>query len=194
LRGLGVRPDDRVAICAERSLEMIVGLLAVLKAGGAYVPLDAAYPAERLRFIIKDSAPAALITQSHLKKLFVGIDESLPVLDLTAATPPWQGRPETNPVVNAIGLGPQHLAYIVYTSGSAGMPKGVLVTHLNVVRLVRNTNYVDFTPPLTIGYLSNVAFDAATFEVWGALVNGCRLAIIPRSDVLAPENLALQLQ
>ncbi len=194
LRELGVRPDDRVAICVERSLEMIIALLAVLKAGGAYVPLDPAYPVERLRFMIEDSAPAALLTQSHLEKLFAGIDDNLPVLDLTAATPPWQEHPETNPVPNTIGLGPQHLAYVVYTSGSTGSPKGVLVTHLNVVRLVQNTNYVDFTPPQTIGHLSSVAFDAATFEIWGALLNGCRLAVIPRFDVLAPENLALQLQ
>jgi amino acid adenylation domain-containing protein len=194
LRELGVRPDDRVAICAERSLEMVVGLLAVLKAGGAYVPLDPAYPVERLRFMIEDSAPAALLTQSHLEKLFAGIDGSLPVLDLASATPPWQEHPETNPARHAIGLGAQQLAYVIYTSGSTGTAKGVLVTHLNVVRLVKNTNYVDFTPPLTIGHLSNTAFDAATFEVWGALLNGCRLAVIPRFDVLAPETLALQLQ
>jgi amino acid adenylation domain-containing protein len=189
-----VRPDDRVAICAERSLEMVVGLLAVLKAGGAYVPLDPAYPIERLRFMIEDSAPAALLTQSHLEKLFAGIDGSLPVLDLASATPVWQEHPETNPARHAIGFGAQQLAYVIYTSGSTGTAKGVLVTHLNVVRLVKNTNYVDFTPPLTIGHLSNTAFDAATFEVWGALLNGCRLAVIPRFDALAPETLALQLQ
>ncbi|HEY2360413.1 MAG TPA: amino acid adenylation domain-containing protein [Candidatus Angelobacter sp.] len=194
LRELGVRPDDRVAICAERDLEMIIALVAVLKAGGAYVPLDPAYPAERLRFMLEDSAPVVLLTSSHLKNLFVGIGDSLPVLDLTAATPPWQERPETNPARDAMGLDPQHLAYVIYTSGSTGTPKGVLVTHLNVVRLVRNTNYVDFTPPQTIGQLSSVAFDAATFEVWGALLNGCRLAMIPRFDVLAPETLARQLQ
>ncbi|HEY6351382.1 MAG TPA: condensation domain-containing protein, partial [Candidatus Angelobacter sp.] len=194
LRELGVRADERVAICAERSLEMVVGLLGVLKAGGAYVPLDPAYPAERLRFMIEDSEPVALLTQSHLAKLFVGIDDSLPVLDLAAATPPWQEHPETNPAADAIGVGPQQLAYVIYTSGSTGTPKGVLVTHLNVVRLVQNSNYVDFTPPLTIGHMSNVSFDAATFEVWGALLNGCRLAVIPRFDVLAPESLALQLE
>ncbi|HEY6351239.1 MAG TPA: amino acid adenylation domain-containing protein, partial [Candidatus Angelobacter sp.] len=194
LQGLGVGPDVLVGVCLERSLEMVLALLGVLKAGGAYVPLDPAYPVERLRFMIEDSAPAALLTQSHLEKLFVGSDDSLPVLDLASATPPWQEHPETNPAPDAIGLGPQHLAYVIYTSGSTGTAKGVLVTHLNVVRLVQNTNYVDFTPPLTIGHLSNVAFDAATFEVWGALLNGCRLAVIPRFDVLVPENLAVQLQ
>src|SRR4029077_6138044 len=194
LRKLGVKPDDLIGVCIERSVEMVVGLLGVLKAGGAYVPLDPEYPVERLRFMIEDSAAAALLTQSHLEKLFVGIGDSLPVLDLASATPPWQEHPETNPARDAMGVGPQHLAYVVYTSGSTGTPKGVLVTHLNVVRLVQNTNYVDFTPPLTIGHLSNVAFDAATFEVWGALLNGCRLAVIPRFDVLVPENLALQLE
>ena len=82
LRDLGVRPDDRVAICAERSLEMVVALLAILKAGGAYVPLDPSYPVERLRFMLEDSAPAALLTQGHLARLVPGISETFPALDL----------------------------------------------------------------------------------------------------------------
>ena len=85
LRGLGVKPDDRVAICVERSLEMVIALMAVLKAGGAYVPLDPAYPPERLRFMIEDSAPLALLTQSHLRELFAGLADDLPVLDLADA-------------------------------------------------------------------------------------------------------------
>jgi non-ribosomal peptide synthetase component F len=190
---LGVKPDARVALCLERGSEMIVALLAVLKAGGAYVPLDPTYPVERLRFMLEDSEPVVLLTQSHLRELFTELDDALPVLD-SADAAAWQERPDTNPDREHIGLGPNHLAYVIYTSGSTGNPKGVLVTHLNVVRLVKSTNYVDFTPALTIGHLSNVAFDAATFEVWGALANGCRLAVIPRFDALAPQELALQLQ
>ena len=125
---LGVRPDDRVAICVERGLEMIVALLAVLKAGGAYVPLDPAYPAERLRFMLEDSAPVALLTQSHLEGLFSGLGDGLPVLDL-AGRPLWQEQPETNPDPGGIGLTPDHLAYVIYTSGSTGQPKGVMVQH-----------------------------------------------------------------
>ena len=129
LRELGVKPDDRVAICVERSLEMIVALMAVLKAGGAYVPLDPAYPIERLRFMLEDAAPVALLTQGHLTELFDGLDEKLPVLDLTAAAPAWNSLPDTNPDPDAFGLNPNHLAYIIYTSGSTGNPKGVMVQH-----------------------------------------------------------------
>ena len=125
LRTLGVKPDTRVAICVERSLEMMVGLLAILKAGGAYVPLDPAYPVERLRFMLQDSAPVALLTQEHLVGLFADVAEVLPVLDLGVATPPWDEMPVSNPDPGAVGLTSRHLAYIIYTSGSTGMPKGV---------------------------------------------------------------------
>ena len=121
-------PDARVAICVERSLEMVVALLAVLKAGGAYVPLDPAYPAERLRYMLEDSAPVALVTQGYLEGLrgsrncrcwiwrmrFCGADQ-----------------PETNPEGDA-GLRPEHLAYVIYTSGSTGAPKGVMNEHRGV--------------------------------------------------------------
>ena len=127
LRELGVRPDDRVAICVERGFAMIVALLAVLKAGGAYVPLDPAYPVERLRFMIQDAEPVSLLTQSHLKSLFSGISDGLPVLDLTTTKPAWQHLPETNPDPDC--LTPNHLAYVIYTSGSTGNPKGVAVEH-----------------------------------------------------------------
>src|SRR5208282_6736887 len=85
LRELGVKPEARVAICLERGLEMIVGLLAVLKAGGAYVPLDPGYPEERLRYMLEDSAPVALLTQASLRGIFSGLREELTVLDLDAA-------------------------------------------------------------------------------------------------------------
>jgi len=94
LRALGVKPEMRVAICADRGLEMLVALLAVFKAGGAYVPLDPQYPAERLAFVLEDAAPVVLLTQGHLAKLFAG-DGSRTILDLTAATE-WQDAPETN--------------------------------------------------------------------------------------------------
>ncbi len=194
LRELGVKPEERVGICVERSVEMVVGVVGVLKAGGAYVPLDPGYPAERLRYMIEDSAPVVLLTQGHLEKWWAGMGDSVRVLDLGSASPPWREHAESSPARDGIGADPQHLAYVIYTSGSTGTPKGVMVTHRNVVGLVRNTSYVDFAPLLTIGHLSNPAFDAATFEVWGALLNGCRLAVIPRFDVLEPEKLAMQLQ
>ena len=132
LRGLGVKPDARVAICVERGLEMIVGLLAVLKAGGAYVPLDPAYPAQRLSYMLEDSGPAVLLTQGHLEELFPEVRDRLPMIDLAAEAPPWREQPETNPERAGVGLTPEHLAYVIYTSGSTGMPKGVMIEHRNL--------------------------------------------------------------
>ena len=182
LRELGVKPDDRVAICVERGFEMIVALLAILKAGGAYVPLDPAYPSDRLRFMLEDSAPVALLTQAHLAELFSETTGILPVVDLNAPTL-WGRQPETNPDPAAIGLTAHHLAYVIYTSGSTGMPKGVMVQHGNVTRLVCNTNYINFQTKDVIAQASNTSFDAATFEIWGALLNGSRLVILDQ-DVL----------
>ena len=120
LRELGVRPDDRVAICVERGFEMIVALLAVLKAGGAYVPLDPAYPVERLRFMLEDSAPVALLTQTPSgRAVSPGIDDSLPVLDLDDPDSPGQEARE-QPRSRCYRAHPHHLAYVIYTSGSTG--------------------------------------------------------------------------
>ena len=133
LRRLGVKPDARVGICVERGLEMVVGLLGVLKAGGAYVPLDPAYPEERLRWMLEDSAPVALLTQGHLEGLYTGLSEALPVVDLSAPVGVWSSESDTNLECAAIGLTSEHLAYIIYTSGSTGTPKGVMVEHRNLL-------------------------------------------------------------
>ncbi|HEU4885849.1 MAG TPA: condensation domain-containing protein, partial [Longimicrobium sp.] len=119
LRSLGVGPDARVAVSVERSTEMVVALLAVMKAGGAYVPLDPAHPAERLEYMLADSAPVAVLTQKHLRDRMG--NPGVPVLEMDADTPEWAGRPATNPAVE--GLTPAHLAYVIYTSGSTGRPK-----------------------------------------------------------------------
>src|SRR5206468_12234975 len=103
------------------------GLLGILKAGGAYVPLDPAYPVERLRYMLEDSSPTVLLTQSHLKELFTGLRDALPIIDLADEIPPWRDRLDTDVDRAAVGLTPQHLAYIIYTSGSTGTPKGVAV-------------------------------------------------------------------
>ncbi|WP_459167324.1 condensation domain-containing protein, partial [Pectobacterium brasiliense] len=117
LLSLGVKPDDRVALCVERSLEMMVGLLGILKAGAAYVPMDPAYPAERLAYMLDDAAPVALLTQSAQ---VAPLSSTLPIVLLD--TPASSDYPDTNPVVQ--GLNATHLAYVIYTSGSTGKPKG----------------------------------------------------------------------
>jgi hypothetical protein len=164
LRELGVEPDARVAICVERGFEMIVALLAVLKAGAAYVPLDPAYPAERLRFMLDDSTPVALLTQSHLAALFSGLDHALPVIDLTAATPVWNNFPDSNPDPDTIGLNSHHLAYVIYTSGSTGQPKGVMVEHQGLCNLVIAQTYgFAVTTHSRVLQFSSFSFDAC---VW----------------------------
>ncbi|MBV9107798.1 MAG: AMP-binding protein, partial [Gemmatimonadetes bacterium] len=127
LRALGVGPEARVAICVERGLEMMVGLLAVLKAGGAYVPLDPAYPAERLRYMLADSRPAVLLTRASILAAEEGLIEGLDLIVLDFDAPAWREQPATNPERGA--LDPGNLAYVTYTSGSTGRPKGVMVAH-----------------------------------------------------------------
>ncbi|MDP9024881.1 MAG: condensation domain-containing protein, partial [Candidatus Eremiobacteraeota bacterium] len=124
LRSLGVVPDTRVAICVERSLEMIVGLLAVLKAGGAYVPLDPSYPADRLRYMLEDSAPVAVLTHGAVVGFVTEMlyASGAPVVDLERDVSRWAGESAAN--VERSGLLPEHLAYVIYTSGTTGRPKG----------------------------------------------------------------------
>ncbi|HEX4714025.1 MAG TPA: condensation domain-containing protein, partial [Ktedonobacteraceae bacterium] len=173
LRELGVRPDTPVALCVERGLEMIVGLLAVLKAGGAYVPLDPAYPLDRLRFMLDDSAPVALLTQTRLRATLPELSDTLPLLDLDASTPPWHLQPDTNPDPIAIGLTPQHLAYIIYTSGSTGLPKGVMVEHRSVCnRLVWMQSAYHLDLHAVVLQRTPFSFDVSVWEFFCTLITG----------------------
>jgi len=192
LRRCGVSAETRVGACLERSIAMVVAMLAILKAGGVYVPLDAEYPAERLALMIEDAAAGIVVTDGRLRNcLPAEATQFVLVVDIDGDDAAIAEESGENP---GLGIDSRQLAYVMYTSGSTGKPKGVMVTHHNVVRLVRKTNYVEFDPSLVIGHVSNVVFDASTFEVWGALLNGCRLAVIPKWNVLAPEVLHGQLR
>ena len=188
LRSLGVGAEVRVGLGMERSLEMIIGMLAILKAGGAYVPLDPAQPAERLLGMAEDSGARVILANQNLNwsppagARVVRLDNSEPPF----APPPAADRPE--------GAGAEGLAYVMYTSGSTGRPKGVCVPHRAIVRLVRDTDYVRLGPADVVAQASNTGFDAATFEIWGALLNGARLEILPLATLLAPGLLAAQLR
>ncbi|MFM8277521.1 MAG: condensation domain-containing protein, partial [Cyanobium sp.] len=120
LMDLGVRPDDRVAIGVERSVEMVVGLLAILKAGGAYVPLDPSYPAERLAFMLEDSGPVALLVHGSTLERMAPLAGGVPIVHLDTDAPDWVERSAANPNSVAQGLTSNHLAYVIYTSGSTG--------------------------------------------------------------------------
>lgn len=173
MRSLGVGPETCVGVCSERSLEMVVALLAVLKAGGAYVPLDPEHPAERLRLIIEETAvPAVLVSATMTRRMRASTAARLIPLDLDH--PAVARQPRTAP---RSGATPQSLAYVMYTSGSTGTPKGVMVEHRNVVRLVRPATYARLAPDEVLLQLAPLSFDASTFEVWGALLNGARLAV-----------------
>jgi amino acid adenylation domain-containing protein len=186
LRELGVGPDARVAVCLERGLELIVAMLGVLKAGGAYVPLDPAYPDERLRCMLEDCAPVALLTKGHLRPPFASLNETVPVLDMGSATHGWKDHPETDLEAASLGLTSRHLAYVIYTSGSTGTPKGVMVPHRAINRLVLNNGYAKFEASDRVAFASNPAFDAATLEVWAPLLNGGRIVVISQDVLLEP--------
>ncbi|OYQ66582.1 non-ribosomal peptide synthetase [Pseudanabaena sp. SR411] len=174
LRGLGIGADSLVGIYIERSLETIIGILGILKAGGAYVPLDPSYPPERLAFMVADTQVSVLLTQQKLVEQLPPSNAQVVCLDTD-----WQAialQSQENPTCNVT---PDNLAYVIYTSGSTGIPKGVSVVHRGVVRLVKNANYADFSPDQIFLQLAPLAFDASTFEVWGALLNGARLVLFP---------------
>jgi fengycin family lipopeptide synthetase B len=174
LRSLGVGPEVCVGLYMERSLDLVVSILAILKAGGAYVPLDLAYPADRLAFMLADTRALVLLTQQQL------ID-SLPVhaATLVALDADWPAIAQQSAADPASGATASSLAYVMYTSGSTGRPKGVSVTHRSVVRLVQATNYVELTSDDIVLQFAPSAFDAATFEVWSSLLNAARLVIFP---------------
>jgi amino acid adenylation domain-containing protein len=181
---LGVGPDVRVGVLLERSAELIVSILAVLKAGGCYVPLDPGYPPERLRLMLADSGARVLLSRGGLASVIPGSD--LDVVHLDQAADALASEPIEAP---RSGAAAENLAYIVYTSGSTGKPKGVMVAHRHVVQLVVETDYVRIRPGDRIAQASNAAFDALTFEAWGAFLNGATLVGIPRDVLLSPPAL-----
>ena len=185
LRKCGVGPDALVGICMERSIDMVISLLGVLKAGAAYLPLDPAYPKERLKFMIEDSNTTTLITRNNHLKYFVECLVKKICLDND------RNLISTYSVENLSNLTHEEsLAYIIYTSGSTGRPKGVCILHKAINSLVINTNYIRFKSTDVVAQVSNFSFDAATFEIWGALLNGACLVLIANKIVLSPDEFA----
>jgi len=174
IRAAGVGAGHRVGVLMDRSMEMIVALLAILKAGGAYVPLDRLAPAERLAFMLADTEIGVLLTETRMLSRLPA--SAVGVIPVDAEWDAVAARPSTRLESTAGG---DDLAYVTYTSGSTGAPKGVAVTHRNVVRLVRGTSYARFGPEEVVLQLTALSFDVSTFEIWGALLNGGRLVMAP---------------
>jgi amino acid adenylation domain-containing protein len=189
LQKMGVGVGTLVAMCVERSLETIVAMLGILKAGGVYVPLDPGYPQERLVWMLEDTNAPVLLTQSHL------IDR-LPVerTQLIYMDANWGTDVELDALCPKINLDSSNLAYINYTSGSTGRPKGVVIPHCGVMRLVLGSNYTPLDRHQRILQLAPISFDAATFEIWGALLNGGCCVLFPDNGIPDPKNLGMAIK
>ncbi|MBN8472056.1 amino acid adenylation domain-containing protein [Corallococcus exiguus] len=188
LRGLGVSTDSRVAMALERSVELIVSLLAILKAGGAYVPLDTAYPRERLAAMVEDSRPRVLITTRALLEQIPAEGLATVLVDEVSLL----GEPVHAPPLTAL---PQSLAYIDFTSGSTGRPKGVGTPQASVLRTLFGVDYAHLGPEETFLLIAPISFDASTLELWGPLLHGGRLVVFPPhppSDVRELESVLMK--
>ena len=173
--GLG----DSVAMYLDKSLEAIVSIIATLKLGACYMPIDISYPEDRIKFMINDAKAKVLLTTSNLN---FNIDINIPKIIVDLNSDIYSKNTDFMPPK----IKPSDLAYIIYTSGSTGKPKGVMVCHKNIVRLVKNTNYITFSKGDRILQTGSIAFDASTFEIWGALLNGLELFLLKKEDLLNP--------
>src|ERR1700677_644187 len=189
----GVGPQTLVAVALGRSAELVVALLAVVKAGGAYLPVGPSYPAERIGFMLADARPAVLVTS-------LGVQEQLPPQDTVArvvlddpamvAEISGSGDADLTDAERARRLDPQHPAYVIYTSGSTGSPKGVIVPHMNVVRLFGAVqDRFDFGAGDVWAWFHSFAFDFSVWELWGALLYGGRLVVVPFGVSRSPREL-----
>ena len=186
LRRLGIQPDDRVALYAERSVDMVVALLGILKAGGAYVPLDPSYPAERLAFMLQDSAPRALLTQSALSARVPQSNLPTIVLDAEGDAADIAAQADINIDPAVIGLTPQHLAYLIYTSGSTGTPKGVMNQHGGLCNLARAQSMAfEVGADSRVLQFASFSFDASISEIVMALSSGASL-VLAAADAMLP--------
>ncbi|RKG91961.1 non-ribosomal peptide synthetase [Corallococcus terminator] len=185
LKGQGVGRETRqVGVCLPRGIDLIVSLVAILKAGGAYVPLDPDYPSERLAFMAADARLHRIITDTTLAPRIPA--DGVETLRIDALEP----TSHADSPFDARGFHPAEPAYVIYTSGSTGRPKGVCVPHQAVLRLVMDADYIPFGPDDRVAQAATVSFDASTFELWGALLNGATLVLFSKEEIIEPATLA----
>jgi amino acid adenylation domain-containing protein len=162
----GVKPGDKVAVCTERTVDVVIALLAILKAGAAYLPIEASYPTDRIKFMLNDAGVTLAVADDANRQLFGG------QVKVMSTAPAAAVMRAPLPTVTA-----NDLAYVIYTSGSTGTPKGALIEHAGIVRLVCDVSYVRLDREQVLLHAAPVAFDASTFEIWGALLTGGRVVI-----------------
>ncbi len=189
LHANGCTPGARVGVMLRRGIDAIAAFLAVLKAGAGYVPLDPDYPDDRLGLMCTDSDVRLVITDTATGRP-LPIDAVRTIL-LDQAADALAALPDVAPAGDCRG---SDLAYVIYTSGSTGRPKGVMVEHRSILRLVRGSDYVRFGPHERIAQASHTSFDAATFEIWGALLNGGQVCVIDTDTLLDAAALGRQLR
>ncbi|MDT5151720.1 MAG: hypothetical protein QOI01_3453, partial [Mycobacterium sp.] len=182
LSGHGAGPGECVALLMERSAEAIIAILAVLKTGAAYLPIDPAHPSARVEFMVADAAPIAAITTAGLAARFDGCGLAIVDVDDPAV--------HTQPSTVLPPPEPDDIAHVIYTSGTTGIPKGVAVTHHNVTRLFDSMDLrLELTPEQVWTQCHSYAFDYSVWEIWGALLHGGRLVVVPESVAASPEDL-----
>jgi amino acid adenylation domain-containing protein len=189
LQGLGVGPSTLVGVCMERSARMVVGFLGILKSGGAYVPFDPSYPKERLSLMFADTQVPVVLTEEATLDTLPDHEARVVCLDRD-----WETIAHEESTLPDDHLGVEALAYVMYTSGSTGHPKGIAVPHRAINRLVRNTDYVQLGSGDRVAQVSNASFDAATFEIWGALLNGASLIGFCKDELLSLQDFATRLR
>ncbi|KUJ38446.1 MULTISPECIES: non-ribosomal peptide synthetase [Streptomyces] len=185
----GAAPGDHVAVCLPRGSEVVVAMLAVLKAGCAYVPIAADYPADRIAFLLEDTAAPLCLTERPLRDRLPDGSAKYLCLDEEAAA--LAALPAGGPQVT---VGADTAAYVIYTSGSTGRPKGVVVEHRSIVRLISDPDYAPLAADDVVAQAADATFDAATFEIWGPLAVGARIAVIPKDVLLEPRSFARTLE
>lgn len=180
LKSSQVNPGDIVAMLLDKSLEVVVSAVAILKVGAVYLPIDVTYPEERVRYMLSNSESKVVLTSSKMN-LNLNIDTPAIIVDL------GEELYKNNKKFKSNNTKPMDGAYVIYTSGSTGTPKGILVPNRAVVRLVKNTNYMEFEEGTRLLQTGSLAFDVSTFEFWGSLLNGIELFLIKKNDLLNPQ-------
>jgi amino acid adenylation domain-containing protein/thioester reductase-like protein len=194
LRKKGLAPNALAAICTTQELHLIIGILAILKTGAAYIPVDASYPKQHIHCVLEDSRPTLFLASPHLNERIKQECANLNIPILLFDTLVDKMEHESKENLQQVNISAKSRAYVIYTSGTTGKPKGVMVPHQGVNRLVKNTNYIRITEWDHMAQAASISFDAATFELWGALLNGATLVAVPQATLLDPNKFAAFLE